>query len=37
MQDDDDYTAPVWIGEFGTCHTDSTCVVDTSGQGLWLS
>jgi endoglucanase len=30
------YTAPVWVGEFGTCHTSDTCVADTSGQGLWF-
>jgi endoglucanase len=31
------YTAPVWVGEFGTCHSSSTCVSDTVGQGLWFS
>jgi endoglucanase len=31
------YTAPVWVGEFGTCHTGDTCVTDTTGQGLWFS
>src|SRR5207253_1290717 len=29
------YTAPVWVGEFGTCHTSDSCVDDSSGQGLW--
>jgi endoglucanase len=31
------YTAPVWVGEFGTCHTSPTCVSDSTGQGLWFS
>jgi endoglucanase len=31
------YTAPVWVGEFGTCHTSDTCVDDTSGQGFWFN
>jgi len=31
------YTAPVWLGEFGTCHTSASCVDDTAGQGLWFA
>ncbi|AKT42363.1 uncharacterized protein CMC5_065890 [Chondromyces crocatus] len=31
------YTAPVWVSEFGTCHTSATCVTDTTGQGFWFS
>jgi endoglucanase len=30
------YTAPVWVGEFGTCHTSKTCISNTNGQGLWF-
>lgn len=34
------YTAPVWVGEFGNCHTSSSCITDTvsSGSGgLWFA
>jgi endoglucanase len=31
------YTAPVWVGEFGTCHTSDSCVSGSTGQGLWFS
>ena len=31
------YTAPVLVGEFGTCHTAATCVTDATGQGFWFS
>jgi endoglucanase len=31
------YTAPIFVGEFGTCNTSATCVADTSGQGLWFT
>ena len=31
------YTAPLWVGEFGTCHGSDTCVDDTSGQGFWFA
>jgi endoglucanase len=31
------YTAPVLLGEFGTCHTAETCVTDVTGQGFWFS
>jgi hypothetical protein len=34
---DGSYTAPVWVGEFGTCHTSPKCVSDSTGQGLWFS
>jgi endoglucanase len=30
------YTAPIWVGEFGTCHGVDTCVADTQGAGLWF-
>ena len=29
------YTAPVWVGEFGTCHGSAACVYDATGQGFW--
>jgi endoglucanase len=32
---------PLWIGEFGNCHTSATCVTDTTASdgsgGLWFS
>lgn len=31
------YTAPVWVGEFGTCHTDSSCLQGGSSQGSWFA
>ena len=33
------YTAPLWLGEFGTCHLNSRCVDDTEfgSQGFWFS
>jgi endoglucanase len=31
------YTAPVWVGEFGTCHSNDACVSGTTGQGLWFA
>lgn len=31
------YTAPVWVGEFGTCHASASCVTGSTGQGLWFS
>ncbi len=35
------YTAPVWLGEFGNCHTASTCITDTTSAdgsgGLWFA
>jgi endoglucanase len=33
------YTAPVWVGEFGTCNTDATCVdyTDKSKLGFWFA
>ena len=30
------YTAPIWVGEFGTSHASPTDVSDTSGQGFWF-
>src|SRR2546423_1082077 len=29
--------APVWVGEFGPCHTAASCVQDGTGQGLWFA
>jgi len=33
------YAAPVWVGEFGTCDTQPSCVSDTASgsQGEWFS
>ena len=33
------YTAPIWLGEFGNCHTAGLCVTDTtaSSSGLWFA
>lgn len=33
------YTAPVWVGEFGTCNTADTCVdyTDNSKLGFWFA
>lgn len=31
------FTAPVLVGEFGTCNTGATCVTDATGQGFWFS
>jgi endoglucanase len=31
------YTAPVWVGEFGTCHASASCVSGSTGQGLWFA
>jgi endoglucanase len=33
------YAAPVWLGEFGTCNLQKTCVADTTpgSQGQWFS
>lgn len=34
------YTAPVWVGEFGTCHTGADCIDGPEGQssqGLWFA
>ena len=29
------YTAPVWVGEIGTCNTSASCVQSTAAQGQW--
>ena len=36
---DEKYTAPIWLGEFGNCHTASLCVTDTAANssGLWFA
>lgn len=34
------YTAPVWVGELGTCHTGADCIdgpEGTNSQGLWFA
>lgn len=33
------YAAPVWLGEFGTCNLQKTCVSDTTpgSQGQWFA
>jgi endoglucanase len=31
------FTAPVWVGEFGTCHAGAACVDAQSGQGAWFA
>lgn len=33
------YAAPVWVGEFGTCNTQQTCVADPTpgSQGQWFT
>lgn len=33
------YTAPVWVGEFGTCHSPVSCLQDSTpnSQGFWFS
>ena len=31
------YTAPVWVSEFGTCHTGADCIDGATGQGLWFA
>lgn len=30
------YTAPVWVGEFGTSHASPSDVAGTTGQGFWF-
>jgi endoglucanase len=30
------FTAPLWVGEFGTCHTALSCVDDTGPDGRWF-
>ncbi len=30
------WTAPVWIGEFGTCSNDLSCVQNSSVSGYWF-
>lgn len=33
------YTAPVWLGEFGNCHTAASCITSSStgSGGLWFA
>eukprot|EP01121_Diplochlamys_sp_Union-15-3_P022633 TRINITY_DN9707_c0_g1_i2.p1 TRINITY_DN9707_c0_g1~~TRINITY_DN9707_c0_g1_i2.p1 ORF type:complete len:379 (-),score=48.71 TRINITY_DN9707_c0_g1_i2:38-1174(-) len=28
--------APLWLGEFGTCHSSVSCVQGNSAQGIWF-
>jgi hypothetical protein len=34
---DQTITAPVWVSEFGTCHTGEDCIDGATGQGLWFA
>jgi endoglucanase len=34
--EDQPYTAPVWVGEFGTCNTSTACVTDETEWGAWF-
>jgi len=36
LEQNQPFTAPVWVGEFGTSHGSPTDVSDTSGQGFWF-
>lgn len=31
------FTAPVWVSEFGTCHSGPDCIAGTTAQGLWFA
>lgn len=33
---DQPWTAPVWVGEFGTCNTSPDCVLAPDFQGAWF-
>lgn len=37
LKQNEKYTAPVWLGEFGTCHTSDDCVEGDSQQGRWFT
>jgi len=34
--EDQPWTAPVWVGEFGTCNTSASCVQPSSPGGAWF-
>ena len=34
--EDQPWTAPVWVGEFGTCNTSASCVQSSSPGGAWF-
>ena len=36
LDEDKPWTAPIWIGEFGTCSNDPNCVKDSSVSGSWF-
>jgi endoglucanase len=31
------YTAPIWLGEFGTCNTGPDCIAGDTADGAWFS
>ncbi len=35
LEEGQPYTAPVWVGEFGTCNDDPSCLYDDGGAGQW--
>ena len=36
LEEGKSWTAPVWIGEFGTCSNDLSCVQNSSVSGYWF-
>jgi endoglucanase len=30
------FTAPIWVGEFGTCHQDEACLSGSGPEGNWF-
>ena len=36
LEDGKPWASPVWIGEFGTCSNDPSCVEDSSAGGFWF-
>jgi endoglucanase len=37
IAEDQPFTAPVWVGEFGTCNTSLACIEGSSYEGAWFS
>ena len=35
--EDQPFTAPLWVGEFGTCNTSIECIGGPSYEGAWFS
>ena len=35
--EDEPFTAPVWVGEFGTCNTGPDCIAGSTPDGAWFS